>query len=104
MKDWGARFRTGGITALQELVEAVNSNNRNVGGQFLVLNSEEHLVRGIGLVENLEDILCFEKAGPRRKIFFDPSKVKSAIISRLIFKAFLISASPFIVPLTFSLV
>lgn len=41
---------------LQELVEAVNSNNRNVGGQFLVLNSEEHLVRGIGLVNELDDI------------------------------------------------
>ncbi len=42
--------------SLSELVEAVNANNRNVGGQFLVLGSEEHLVRGVGLVENLEDI------------------------------------------------
>jgi len=41
---------------LEDLVEAVNANNRNVGGQFLVLGSEEHLVRGVGLVENLEDI------------------------------------------------
>ena len=41
---------------LQELVEAVNANNRNVGGQFLVIGSEEHLVRGVGLVEKLEDI------------------------------------------------
>ncbi|MDY6880490.1 MAG: CusA/CzcA family heavy metal efflux RND transporter [Desulfatiglans sp.] len=42
--------------ALEEVVEAVNANNRNVGGQFLVLGSEEHLVRGVGLVESLEDI------------------------------------------------
>jgi len=41
---------------LEDLVDAVNENNRNVGGQFLVLGSEEHLVRGVGLVESLEDI------------------------------------------------
>ena len=44
-----------GLT-LEDLVEAVNANNRNVGGQFLVMGSEEHLVRGIGLVEGLADI------------------------------------------------
>jgi cobalt-zinc-cadmium resistance protein CzcA len=41
---------------LNEVVEAVNENNRNVGGQFLVMGSEEHLVRGVGLVEQLDDI------------------------------------------------
>ncbi len=41
---------------IEDMVEAVRDNNRNVGGQFLVLGSEEHLVRGIGLLENLEDI------------------------------------------------
>jgi cobalt-zinc-cadmium resistance protein CzcA len=41
---------------LEEVVTAINSNNRNVGGQFLVLGSEEHLVRGVGLIEELEDI------------------------------------------------
>lgn len=44
-----------GLT-LEDLVEAVNANNRNVGGQFLVLGSEEHLVRGVGLLESLADI------------------------------------------------
>ena len=44
-----------GLT-LEDLVESVTANNRNVGGQFLVLGSEEHLVRGVGLVESLEDI------------------------------------------------
>jgi len=42
--------------SLEMLVESVRANNRNVGGQFLVLGSEEHLVRGIGLVESLADI------------------------------------------------
>jgi len=41
---------------MDDLVQAVNANNRNVGGQFLVLGSEEYLVRGIGLVESLDDI------------------------------------------------
>lgn len=42
--------------SLDDVVETVNSNNRNAGGQFLVLGSEEYLVRGIGLVEKLEDL------------------------------------------------
>jgi len=44
-----------GLT-VDSVVEAVNANNRNVGGQFLVVGSEEFLVRGIGLVEGLTDI------------------------------------------------
>jgi cobalt-zinc-cadmium resistance protein CzcA len=42
--------------SLEEIVNAVQSNNRNAGGQFLVLGSEEHLVRGIGLVQSLEEL------------------------------------------------
>ncbi|MFC1650967.1 efflux RND transporter permease subunit [Candidatus Latescibacterota bacterium] len=42
--------------SLDDLVESVRANNRNAGGQFLVLGSEEYLVRGIGLLENLENI------------------------------------------------
>ncbi|NLF17989.1 MAG: efflux RND transporter permease subunit [Lentisphaerae bacterium] len=49
------RLQQYGLT-LESLVGAVNDNNRNVGGQFLVLGSEEHLVRGVGLVESLEDL------------------------------------------------
>ncbi len=41
---------------IDDVVKTINDNNRNVGGQFLVLGSEEHLVRGVGLVETLEDI------------------------------------------------
>jgi len=41
---------------LEEIVEAINENNDNAGGQFLVLGSEEYLVRGIGLVEKLQDL------------------------------------------------
>ncbi|MGB2823720.1 MAG: CusA/CzcA family heavy metal efflux RND transporter, partial [Phycisphaerae bacterium] len=44
-----------GLT-LEGLVEAVRRSNRNVGGQFLLLGSEEHLVRGLGLLQSLEDI------------------------------------------------
>ncbi len=41
---------------LEEVVEALRRNNRNVGGSYIVRNSEEYLVRGIGLTENLDDI------------------------------------------------
>ena len=41
---------------IEDVVSAVKGNNRNVGAQFLVINSEEYLVRGIGLVQTLEDI------------------------------------------------
>jgi len=42
--------------SLDELVDAIRANNRNAGGQFLVVGSEESLVRGIGLIEDLEQI------------------------------------------------
>jgi len=41
---------------LEDIVGAVNENNENAGGQFMVVGSEEHLVRGIGLIEDLEGI------------------------------------------------
>ncbi len=41
---------------LEEVIDAVRKNNKNAGGQFLILGSEEYLVRGIGLVGGLEDI------------------------------------------------
>ena len=41
---------------LEDLVAAVRENNRNAGGQFLVLGAEEHLVRGIGLLKDLDEI------------------------------------------------
>jgi cobalt-zinc-cadmium resistance protein CzcA len=41
---------------LESVVEAVRANNRNVGGQFLVLGAEEYLVRGLGLLGALEEI------------------------------------------------
>jgi len=41
---------------IEEVVGAIRQNNRNVGGQYMVLGSEEHLVRGLGLLEGLEHI------------------------------------------------
>lgn len=42
--------------SLDELVDTIQKNNKNAGGQFLTLNHEEYLVRGIGLLQNLDDI------------------------------------------------
>ena len=41
---------------LEDVVAAVTENNANAGGQFMVVGSEEYLVRGIGLLEDLEGI------------------------------------------------
>lgn len=41
---------------LDDVITAVTSNNRNAGGQFLVVGSEEYLVRGIGLIDKLDDL------------------------------------------------
>ncbi|HDS00942.1 MAG TPA: efflux RND transporter permease subunit [candidate division Zixibacteria bacterium] len=41
---------------LDDIVDAISNNNRNAGGQFLVLGSEEYLVRGIGLLETRDDL------------------------------------------------
>jgi cobalt-zinc-cadmium resistance protein CzcA len=42
--------------ALDGIIATVTENNRNVGGQYIVLGAEEYLVRGIGLLESMEDI------------------------------------------------
>lgn len=41
---------------LQDIVQAIESNNRNVGGQFVVQGREEYLVRGLGLLESVDQL------------------------------------------------
>jgi cobalt-zinc-cadmium resistance protein CzcA len=41
---------------LAEIVDAVTANNANAGGQFVVIGSEEYLVRGLGLADALDDL------------------------------------------------
>jgi len=41
---------------INDIIDTINNNNKNIGGQFLVFGSEEHLVRGLGLLQSLEDI------------------------------------------------
>ena len=40
----------------REVMESIESNNRQVGGQYINLGPEQYLVRGLGLVKNEEDI------------------------------------------------
>ena len=42
--------------SLHDVVNAITQNNDNVGGQYIVTGQEENLVRGIGLVSNIDDI------------------------------------------------
>ena len=39
-----------------DVMEVIEANNRQVGGQYVNLGSEQYLVRGLGLVENEQDI------------------------------------------------
>jgi len=41
---------------LPQVVEALERNNSNAGGSYIVVGAEEYIVRGIGLVRTLEDI------------------------------------------------
>ena len=45
---------------LTGIIDAVRANNRNVGGQFLVLGAEEYLVRGLGLLGTLDEIRAIQ--------------------------------------------
>ena len=44
-----------GIT-LPQVVEALERNNSNAGGSYIVVAAEEYIVRGLGLVRTLEDV------------------------------------------------
>ncbi len=44
-----------GLT-LSEVFEAVEKNNQNVGGGYIVHNGEQYLIRGEGLIGNLDDL------------------------------------------------
>jgi len=41
---------------VQEVLEKIRTNNLNVGAQFIEKNSEEFIVRSVGLASNIEDI------------------------------------------------
>lgn len=42
--------------SINEVIEAIQANNRNVGGQYVEIGAEEYLVRGIGMLKNLDDL------------------------------------------------
>jgi len=42
--------------SIEDVITVVRQNNRNVGGQYLTLGREEHLLRGIGLLGTIEEI------------------------------------------------
>lgn len=52
--DPGALIRYG--VTIPEIVEALERNNSNAGGGYLVRGAEEHIVRGLGFVQTLADI------------------------------------------------
>ncbi len=53
--------------AVGDVFEAIEANNRNVGGGYIARGGEQYLIRGEGLVETLEDlesvVLSHDKSG-----------------------------------------
>ncbi len=41
---------------MNDVIDAIQTNNKNVGGQFIVKGSEEYLVRGLGLIGSIKDL------------------------------------------------
>lgn len=50
-----AKLASHGVT-LPEIYDALAANNENTGGSYIEKNSNQYFIRGIGMVENLEDI------------------------------------------------
>ena len=50
-----AKLQSYGLT-MRDVFEAVSRNNANVGGAYIQKGAEQYLLRGLGLVENPEDI------------------------------------------------
>lgn len=42
--------------SINDIVDAIKSNNSNISAQFLVENSEEYIIRSIGLANKVEDL------------------------------------------------
>jgi cobalt-zinc-cadmium resistance protein CzcA len=42
--------------SISDVIETIESNNLNVGAQFIEKNSEEYVVRSVGLATNIEDL------------------------------------------------
>lgn len=49
------RLRSAGVT-LAEVYDALATNNENNGGSYIEKNSNQYFIRGLGLVESLDDI------------------------------------------------
>ena len=55
-----------GIT-LQQVQDAIQKSNANVGGNILTLGSQSHIVRGIGLLGKGKDVLDPVNMSPSRR-------------------------------------
>jgi cobalt-zinc-cadmium resistance protein CzcA len=49
------RLSARGLT-LRQLMEALTQNNRNAGGAYLERGGEQQIIRGVGLIQSLQDI------------------------------------------------
>ncbi len=64
--------------SLEEIITAVRANNSNAGGQYIVSGSEEYLVTGLGLLQDLDDIssISVKSIGSQAVTIGDLAEVK----------------------------
>jgi cobalt-zinc-cadmium resistance protein CzcA len=60
VKQFHVRVRPGDLLrydlTLPDVIKALKANNSNVGAQFIVKNSEEYIIRSVGLAEKISDL------------------------------------------------
>ena len=80
------RLLSHGVT-LAQVFEALEKNNSNASGNFIEHQSEQYVVRGLGLVQNLEDIrniivgTAKKKLTPWLSIKFKASSASNLVIT-----------------------
>ena len=66
-------------TPVQKRADSSNSVSFVSDDHRIVIEIDDHRIAR--MVDNGQPLPCFELAGPRRRIFFDPSKLKCALVS-----------------------
>lgn len=66
-------------TPVQKRADSSNSISFVSDDHRIVIEIDDHRIAR--MVDNGQALPCFELAGPRRRIFFDPSKLKCALVS-----------------------
>lgn len=70
---------------VEDVYTAIGKNNQNVGGNILERNSDQYIVRGVGLIQNLSDMeqIVLKSAGGTPTYIKDVAEVKTGEAVRM---------------------